>query len=118
MKRLLIISLFLLSSLPLSAQGPQWITYNTGNSNLPSDNVYSLAIDQNNTIWIGTDSGLAQFKNNKWIIYTTSNSEIPSNNISGVSIDDFNNVWISTIDSGAAVFDHVNWIIYKTSNSG
>lgn len=118
MKILILLSLFLLSSHPLLSQGPQWITYNTGNSDLPSDNVHSLAVDQNNNIWVGTDSGLAQFKNNKWILYNTSNSAIPSNNISGVSIDDFNNVWISTIDSGAAVFDHASWIIYKTSNSG
>jgi len=117
MKTLLLILVFLISSLPLFAQGPQWIVYNTGNSGLPSNDIFSLAVDHNNFIWIATSAGLAKYKNSIWTVYNTSNSNIPSNNISGISFDLLNNVWISTIDSGAAMFDGTNWTVYDTSNS-
>ena len=109
--------LFLLSSLPLCAQGPQWIVYNTGNSGLPSNYISYIAVDHNNFVWIATPSGLVKFKNSIWSVYNTSNSGIPSNNVSGISFDSLNNVWISTIDSGAAMFDGTNWNVYDTSNS-
>ncbi|MBK8581055.1 MAG: T9SS type A sorting domain-containing protein [Flavobacteriales bacterium] len=42
--------------------GTNWIVYTTSNSDLPSNNILSLAIDVNNKIWIGTvDEGLVVF---------------------------------------------------------
>ena len=42
--------------------GSNWKVYDTSNSGLPSDDVLSIAIDASGNKWIGTDAGLAVFK--------------------------------------------------------
>ncbi len=42
--------------------GSNWTTYNTGNSGIPSNTVYSVAVDSKNNVWVGTPKGLAVFK--------------------------------------------------------
>jgi ligand-binding sensor domain-containing protein len=39
-----------------------WTVYNTSNSELPSNWVYSIAIDGQGNKWIGTDGGLAVYR--------------------------------------------------------
>jgi ligand-binding sensor domain-containing protein len=39
-----------------------WTVYNTSNSGLPSNWVYSIAIDGQGNKWIGTDGGLAVYR--------------------------------------------------------
>ncbi|MFO7933401.1 MAG: T9SS type A sorting domain-containing protein [Bacteroidales bacterium] len=41
-----------------------WSFYTTSNSELPSDSVYTIAVDSNGTKWIGTAKGLAAFNEN------------------------------------------------------
>jgi len=55
--------------------------YNTANSGLPSNVIYSLAVDGQSSLWIGTDNGLARFDGEDWWIYTTDNSGLPSNQL-------------------------------------
>lgn len=38
--------------------GSEWTVNNTGNSGLPNDHVYAIAIDFQGNIWIGTEGGL------------------------------------------------------------
>ena len=42
----------------INTQTQEKVFYNLWNSNLPSQWVYSLDVDQNGTVWIGTNSGL------------------------------------------------------------
>jgi ligand-binding sensor domain-containing protein len=44
--------------------GSDWRYYTTANSELPSDTVYQIAIDDDGTKWIATDEGLAAFNEN------------------------------------------------------
>ena len=44
--------------------GNEWIVYNTSNSGLPSAKIHSIAIDNSDNIWIGTENGLAVYNNN------------------------------------------------------
>ena len=95
----------------------QWETYNTGNSPLQSNNIQSLAVDNNDLLWVATDVGLYLFDGSSWIIYDTTNSLIPSNNIRSVYVDDTNNVWIGTFNSGLAKLSSGgNWASWNTSN--
>ncbi|MDH7604448.1 MAG: hypothetical protein QHH13_06070 [Melioribacter sp.] len=45
------------------------IIFNESNSSLPSDFVFSLAVDNENRKWIGTNSGLAVYDDSKWEMY-------------------------------------------------
>ena len=106
--------------------GSNWVNYNTSNSQLPSDIVNAIAIDGNDTKWIGTTNGLAIYDGSNWVVYNTSNSSLPGNYITEISIDGNDTKWIGTYDfehSGALVwlgmtsYDGNNWVQYDTSNS-
>ncbi|WP_082349272.1 two-component regulator propeller domain-containing protein [Candidatus Kryptonium thompsonii] len=42
--------------------GVKWSVVNTSNSGLPNNNVYAIAIDSQGNKWIGTDGGLAVYR--------------------------------------------------------
>ncbi len=79
---------------------PEWFTYTTGNSPLPSNWVLSLAKEQDNSIWVGTFStptgglgGVAKITGSGWTVYDTSNSGIRNNSVISIAIDNSNNKW-------------------------
>ncbi len=90
----------------------------TQEQNMPSKSVKSLAIDNRNQLWIGTEKGLR-------VLYNTSNffeepsveaseivilddgipKELLSNQfITDIKVDGSNNKWIGTLDSGVFYF--------------
>ncbi len=92
--------------------------YNTSNSGLPDNWVYSIAIDDSGNKWIGTSGGgLARFDGTNWTVYNTSNSGLSSNHIYSIAIDSSGNKWIGT-NGGLARFDGTNWTVYNIGNSG
>ena len=42
--------------------GTIWKIFNTANSGLPHDLVYSIVLDEHENVWIGTDGGLAVYR--------------------------------------------------------
>ena len=106
----------------------KWELLNVKTSVLPSNHIYSIAVDSHNKKWIGTDKGLAVTDNNNWTVYDTSNSEIPLNSVSSIAIDS-NEVkwlgltsWIGTArshnaSSALAKFDNNTWTIFDSANS-
>lgn len=94
---------------PLFLQYPEWIVYNSSNSGLPSDNVYTLAIDGSGNKWmgtfgLGTADGLTKFDGTNWTVYNTSNSGLPDNSVFSPTIDVSSNKWIRT-GHGLAVYN-------------
>jgi len=73
-----------------------WAVYNINNSGLLNNNINSLAIDNQDFLWIGTDGGLFIYNGNYWTSYTTSNSNLPSNMVKALAIDNLQNIWIGT----------------------
>ena len=71
-------------------------TYMT-NHFLRGEVIYTMYEDQDNDIWIGTNSGLKRFtpKTQEFTSYTTENG-LPSNTIYAIKGDSDNNLWIST----------------------
>lgn len=66
------------------------------NSQLPSNNVSALVVDEAEVAWFGTDAGLAQFDGINWFVYTTSNG-LSSNQINDIEVaDDKAVIWIAT----------------------
>lgn len=95
-----------------------WVDYQVTNSDIPSNLLYPIAIDNNNIKWIGTvDKGLIKYDEVNFINYNTSNSQIPSNRVNCIAIDDQNRVWVGTND-GIGIFNGSSWIVYNQNNSG
>ncbi len=91
--------------------------YHTWNSSLPSEHVYSIAIDKNGIVWVGTWGGLVKINGDTWTVYSPQNSGLPSYFVYSVAIDNQNNLWLATPDKGLIKFDGINWTVYNTNNS-
>jgi ligand-binding sensor domain-containing protein len=98
--------------------GQSWETHTSCNSGLPSNFVACIAIDDNDTKWIGTDDGgLAAFDGVNWTVYTPSNSVMPDSAVRSITIDKKGRKVVGTI-RGLAVLDGQTWTVYDRSNSG
>lgn len=86
------------------------------NSPLPTDRIYDIECDEQNNLWIGTNSGLAQFDGSHWTVFDTSNSPLPSNIILKIFPDRDNVLWFGT-DSGLVKKDGNTWTIFNKENS-
>jgi ligand-binding sensor domain-containing protein len=96
-----------------------WYKYqNATTPSLPTDNLYSIFIDNLDAKWLGTHgSGLVKFKGGAWQVYTMSNSGIPSNTVNRVKKSPDGNYWVAT-DNGLAKFDGGStWTVYDQSNT-
>lgn len=117
MKKIKIIFLFFSLSLQVFSQTPTWTVFNTGNSPLPSDLVYTLAKDHSGYFWIGTADGLATFDGTtNWTIYDTTNSPLPDNFIFSIALDSLGNKWLGFLD-GELVNYNGSWTVYDSTNS-
>lgn len=106
----------MLACLVIFGQSP-FIIYNDANSPLPSNKVTKLVIDDNNSKWIGTETGLAKLNSDDtWEIFDESNSDIPGNQIASIFIDG-DIVWVGTQLNGMAKFEAGVWTVYNPTNS-
>ncbi len=110
--------------------GENWTTYNTSNSDLVSNRVNAIAIDQEGNKWFGTTGGVSKLddggtphnkSDDAWTTYTTSNSGLVFNKVSAIAVDQAGNIWFGTRLSdgygyGVSKFDGVNWTTYNTAN--
>jgi len=84
--------------------------FNTENSDLPVNRVYTLYIDSLDNKWIGTyGGGLVKYDGENWLIFNTSNSGIPDNRVYTVTIDKNNRVWIGG-QEGVGIYNGSNWV--------
>jgi ligand-binding sensor domain-containing protein len=95
---------------------PEWVTYHTSNSLLPSDQVNAITVSNKNVKWMATANGLACLEGMKWSVYNTSNSPLPSNNIQTVAVEVNGTLWIGT-DKGLVSYNGKDWKVYDTGNS-
>lgn len=91
--------------------------FNVQNSDLPTNFVNHIAIDNASNIWVGTfDKGVAKYNGQKWTVYNTQNSPLPNDSIQSLSADVSGKLWIGT-SNGLASLDQQTWKIYNASNS-
>lgn len=96
--------------------GPKWFLYNTGNGALANDQVNALAIDENNTKWIGTANGLVRIDGTTITTFDKTNSALPSSRILSVASGEHGALWVGT-DEGLSAYDGASWTSYTTGNS-
>lgn len=111
-------TLILLNTLFINfAQESGFTIYTTENSLIPSNNIYHVAIDESQNVWIHSDSGLTKFDRTNWFTYNSQNSQLPSNNILDIKTQAGNIVWVCT-DNGLVRIENEIWTVYTHSNSG
>ena len=104
--------------LALKGQAQFVNSYTVENSPLPFNTVRCLEYS-NQTLWIGTDYGLAKLENEtNWTIYNSMNSPLWNDNIRALKNDGDSLIWIGTIQGGLFKFDGSEWVNYTPENSG
>ena len=117
MKTILPFFIFLFTISVLNAQNPEWITYSSSNSGLPSNIVRSIAIDGSGNKWIGTDKGLAEFDGTSWTVFKNLVPLYASIDYGNIAIDGSGTKWMS-IGGLLAKYDGKNWVGYSTETLG
>jgi ligand-binding sensor domain-containing protein len=76
-----------------------------------------LAVEGNDTIWIGTTKGLVKFNGSEWIVYNPTDSGLYGFNfINAIALDNNGSKWIGT-DNGLAEFNRSQWENHTPANS-
>lgn len=83
----------------LKYDGNNFMLYNSINTPIPEDFVYSIAIDSKDNVWFTScrfkEGGLVKFDGTIWIVYTPENSNLPVNSVKSIAIDKYDNVWLA-----------------------
>ena len=88
--------------------------YNMANV-LPSNLIYSIAIDSSHNLWVGTGRGLTRFDGNNWYTFNKENSDLPSNSITAIAVDSANTLYMGS-DKWFTTYDGQNWKSIATGN--
>ncbi len=85
-----------------SFDGEKWRRYTT-REGLPSDAIYTLHVDPDNSLWAGTAGGVAHFDKRIWISYTSEGS-LPDNEVRVILRDTTGRHWFGTLQGHLAVY--------------
>jgi hypothetical protein len=96
-----------------NANKTAYLTEVAGSGGLPSPSVYSIAIDRDGQVWVGTNSGVAYFPNPSQVFNSEINCVKPifdnrfllrDERITAIEVDDGNRKWLGT-ERGVWLFD-------------
>ena len=82
----------------------------------PNTDIRDLAFDEQGTLWLGTDRGLAKYKNDSLTIYNESNGLIMPLANCDVNIGINGEVIYNTYGSGFSIYDGNTFKNYNESN--
>jgi|GEM_PF-2323366 len=90
-----------------------WTHLHSGNSGIPSVELYTLEIIDDSVKWFGCwNAGLIRYKNAVFDTFTTENSQIPNNLVFDIDLDRKGNLWIAS-GSSVSKFDEVQFTNYQ-----
>lgn len=97
-----------LIGIPLGAQTPFYINYDTNNG-LPSPEVYNIHFTNDNKAWFTTDRGIASYNGYEFTTYSTEDGL--SNNTNFNIFEDSNNqLWFTGIDGSVSIMKNGKFI--------
>jgi len=105
--------------------GVNWKKYKLSNSILPSPSNYisSIALDDKQNVWIGTNGGLLKYDRSRWIVYDTTNSGLlityyGNIDIRALEFSKQENLWIGFRGGPwLTKYDGQRWLNYDSTNS-
>ena len=105
----------------LKFDGIEFTLYNSNNTSMPEDVVWSVEVDSKNNIWMAScrfrQGGLVKYDGTQWTAYTPDNSALPDNSINDIAIDQSDNVWLTVNDYLVKVSDE-KWKVYDKNDLG
>lgn len=110
---LLILVTFASTSL---AQSGVWVNYTKATSGIHSDSIYSIVVDKNHNLWLGTHKGLEQFDGTTWTSYYRDLAKVPSSDINDLNYS-FDALWVAH-GTGVTKFNGTTWQTFTPTNSG
>ena len=105
-RHLIIISLFTLTALTVSAQ--KWTNYTEKNSGLIGNNILAVTSDNRGNLWVGSTQGLNKFKDGQWADYADFNEKLKNQFVNCLVVEG-NTLWIGTDDYGVIEFNGNRW---------
>jgi streptogramin lyase len=85
---------------------------------LPSNSVTALTVDLDNTLWVGTNLGLAYFDGDIKFFFPVALPDEVSNDVRALAVDSRNNLWVGTSSGLAFIsFGQAEKLAFTTANS-
>jgi hypothetical protein len=92
------------------SDGSDWIQMTTTNSDIPTNTIYDLAIDQSGILWMATQIGLVSWD---WITFTViSVPDDLSAAFFDIEIDSLDNKWVASAYGGVGKYDGIEWTTF------
>ena len=106
--------------------GENFTCFNSKNTKIPEDFVYSIAIDSKDNIWFTScrfrQGGIVKYDGTNWTVYTPDNSDLPVNSVTSIVVDNNDDVWLALSEivnnSYLVRISDNNWIIYTGDDLG
>ncbi len=84
-----------------NAFGGPWTNFNVSNSLLPSNGLTSVVINQDQTVFIGSEqNGLIIYFGNNWFNFDVINSGLPDSHLLSLAVENNNTLWLGTYNQG------------------
>jgi len=104
--------------------GKTWISYDLGNSDIPSNNVLAFSEDKKGNIWVGTQQGIALAKHDSIFLFKeilTGYEQGRRAFVRAMTSDKNGNIWVgleqpfvmSSLFRGLLKFDGTNWTMVE-----
>lgn len=93
-----------------------WVDHSDRTSGIHSVTLSTVAVDQNDVVWVGSWNGVSSFDGKHWKYYTPDNSGLAGWIINKIRIDEQNNIWFAT-ENGISKFDGTSWVNESQSTS-
>lgn len=94
--------------------GSTFSNYNTSNSSLPTNNVFSISFDSHKNMWLATDKGLVKFNVSGCQLYKP---VFPDTALLCLKVDDNDTIWCGTFNGNLLCFNGSNFTSIDLSNS-
>lgn len=97
--------------------GAKYVKYDTTNSIMTTNWIYSTAVESDGTVWITTQGGGAySIKDGQWSKHTVESTAggLSENSITCVAIDKQNQKWFGTNNKGISILNGSSWKNFNT----